>query len=247
MAGFPPSRTMFTAAALPSDNKSEQYAELAEQARGLLHGEHDRIANAANFAALVYNALPDLNWAGFYFFDGSELVVGHGAGCFERLLTRDLMHRGLLGNRRALLGDVEVAHQLLFEVDVEVGFIRSLSRRRSLFDRRRMLPRRLTGVETHDPGQLRERIIVGDGVVVGYSQLGSVCHYCSRTRTQSDAMDVAQGWPLPAQCGQKVTGFLVKPNAFRWAQRLRSTSGRTLERPKQPAPALVWHASIVGR
>ena len=36
-----------------------------------------------------------------------------------------------------------------------------------------------------------ERIIGGDVVVVGYSQLGSVCHYCSRTRTHSDAMDVA--------------------------------------------------------
>ena len=67
---------MFQAASLTSTDKAEQYRELAEQARGLLHGERDRIANAANFAALVYNALPDLNWAGFYFFDGSELVVG---------------------------------------------------------------------------------------------------------------------------------------------------------------------------
>ena len=54
----------------------ERYAQLLEQARALLHGEHDRIANAANLAALVYHALPDLNWVGFYFFDGSELVVG---------------------------------------------------------------------------------------------------------------------------------------------------------------------------
>lgn len=67
---------MFTATSLPSSSKTEQYAELAEQARGLLHDEHDRIANAANFSALVYAALPDLNWAGFYFFDGKELVVG---------------------------------------------------------------------------------------------------------------------------------------------------------------------------
>ena len=67
---------MFQAATLQLTNKSEQYLELAEQARGLLHGERDRIANAANFAALIYHALPDLNWAGFYFFDGTELVVG---------------------------------------------------------------------------------------------------------------------------------------------------------------------------
>ena len=59
-----------------SGNTSEQYTQLLEQARALLHGERDRIANAANLSALVYNALPDLNWAGFYFYDGTELVVG---------------------------------------------------------------------------------------------------------------------------------------------------------------------------
>ena len=59
-----------------SGDKSQQYAQLLEQARALLHGERDRIANAANLSALVYNALPGLNWVGFYFFDGSELVVG---------------------------------------------------------------------------------------------------------------------------------------------------------------------------
>ena len=57
-------------------SKPEQYAQLLEQARALLHGERDRIANAANLSALVYQALPDLNWVGFYFYDGTELVVG---------------------------------------------------------------------------------------------------------------------------------------------------------------------------
>ncbi len=56
--------------------KPERYAQLLEQARALLHDERDRIANAANLSALVYHALPDLNWVGFYFFDGTELVVG---------------------------------------------------------------------------------------------------------------------------------------------------------------------------
>ena len=59
-----------------SGSKPEQYAQLLEQARALLHGERDRIANAANLSALVYHALPQLNWVGFYFYDGSELVVG---------------------------------------------------------------------------------------------------------------------------------------------------------------------------
>ena len=66
---------MFAAQSL-SGAKPEQYAQLVEQARGLLAGERDRVANAANLSALVYHALPQLNWVGFYFYDGAELVVG---------------------------------------------------------------------------------------------------------------------------------------------------------------------------
>jgi GAF domain-containing protein len=66
---------MFTSTVL-SGSKPEQYADLAAQLRALLAGERDRIANAANLSALVYHALPALNWVGFYFFDGRELVVG---------------------------------------------------------------------------------------------------------------------------------------------------------------------------
>lgn len=66
---------MFQASTLSGD-KADQYAQLLEQARGLVHGERDRTANAANVSALVFHALPDLNWVGFYFFDGTELVVG---------------------------------------------------------------------------------------------------------------------------------------------------------------------------
>ena len=66
---------MFEARTLEGD-KPAQYAQLLAQARGLLHGERDRTANAANLSALVYHALPALNWTGFYFYDGTELVVG---------------------------------------------------------------------------------------------------------------------------------------------------------------------------
>src|SRR5690606_33283429 len=65
---------MFTPTSLSGDT-AQQYAQLADQARALVHGEPDRIANAANLSALVYHALPRLNWVGFYFFDGTELVV----------------------------------------------------------------------------------------------------------------------------------------------------------------------------
>ncbi|MBN8728022.1 MAG: GAF domain-containing protein [Xanthomonadales bacterium] len=67
---------MFNSAPIDTSDKPRLYAELAEQARGLLGGERNMIANAANFAALVWHALPALNWCGFYLYDGRELVVG---------------------------------------------------------------------------------------------------------------------------------------------------------------------------
>ncbi|KGE51118.1 GAF domain-containing protein [Xanthomonas axonopodis pv. vasculorum] len=66
---------MFATSSL-TGSKPEQYAQLTAQAQALVHGEPDRIANAANLAALIFHALPSLNWAGFYFYDGRELVVG---------------------------------------------------------------------------------------------------------------------------------------------------------------------------
>lgn len=65
----------FHATAL-SGSKAEQYAQLLGQARALLHGERNVVANAANLSALLWHALPRLNWCGFYLYDGTELVVG---------------------------------------------------------------------------------------------------------------------------------------------------------------------------
>jgi GAF domain-containing protein len=56
--------------------KPELYTNLAEQLRSLLESERDFIANAANFCALLYHSLPDLNWAGFYLQKDGELVLG---------------------------------------------------------------------------------------------------------------------------------------------------------------------------
>ncbi len=85
---------MFHAQAL-SGSKAEQYAQLFEQARALLHGERDRVANAANLSALVYHALPALNWVGFYFHDGRELVVGPFQG--QPACVRIALGRGVCG------------------------------------------------------------------------------------------------------------------------------------------------------
>jgi GAF domain-containing protein len=57
-------------------DKPAFYAELVAQARALTSDEPDRVANAANVAALVFQALPHINWAGFYFLQGEVLVLG---------------------------------------------------------------------------------------------------------------------------------------------------------------------------
>jgi L-methionine (R)-S-oxide reductase len=56
--------------------KHSMYADLRSQLQGLLAGETDLIANTANFSSLVFNTMPGLNWAGFYFLKGDELVLG---------------------------------------------------------------------------------------------------------------------------------------------------------------------------
>ncbi|RWA62100.1 GAF domain-containing protein [Mesorhizobium sp.] len=68
---------MFAAKAIESTDKPAFYNELAAQLKALLEGEPDSIANAANTAALIYQMVPDLNWAGFYFLQSDEeLVLG---------------------------------------------------------------------------------------------------------------------------------------------------------------------------
>jgi L-methionine (R)-S-oxide reductase len=56
--------------------KTELYASLAAQLHSLLAGEQDSVANMANFAALLFHSLPDLNWSGFYLLKGEQLVLG---------------------------------------------------------------------------------------------------------------------------------------------------------------------------
>jgi GAF domain-containing protein len=57
-------------------DKPGTFAELQQQLGGVLAGERDGVANCANTAALIYHALPALNWAGFYFLRDQELVLG---------------------------------------------------------------------------------------------------------------------------------------------------------------------------
>ena len=92
-----------------SGSKTEIYRDLIAQARGLLAGETDRVALAANFAALIYHAIPDINWAGFYFFDGVELVVGPFQGkpaCVRIALGRGVCGTAAVTRRTQLVADV---------------------------------------------------------------------------------------------------------------------------------------------
>ena len=80
-------------------SKSELYAQLADQLRSLLEGERDFIANAANFAALLYHSLPDLNWAGLYLQKGAELVLGPFQG--QPACVRIAIGKGVCGTAAA--------------------------------------------------------------------------------------------------------------------------------------------------
>jgi L-methionine (R)-S-oxide reductase len=67
---------MFEAQTIAGAGKPGFYRALGRQVDALLEGECDPIANAANISALLFQLMPDLNWAGFYFLRGGELVLG---------------------------------------------------------------------------------------------------------------------------------------------------------------------------
>jgi GAF domain-containing protein len=59
-----------------TDFPDEAAEILIRQARSLMSGQRDRVANAANLSALLFQELEDVNWVGFYFLKGQELIVG---------------------------------------------------------------------------------------------------------------------------------------------------------------------------
>lgn len=67
---------MFDFAPIPGQSKAEAYRDLVQSASALVDGEPDPVANMANLAALLWQSLPTLNWAGFYRNVEDELVLG---------------------------------------------------------------------------------------------------------------------------------------------------------------------------
>ena len=81
-----------TTAQLP---KAAAYRELQQQLAALFAGERNGLANAANMSALLYEALPNLNWVGFYFLQAGELVLGPFQG--KVACVRIALGRGVCG------------------------------------------------------------------------------------------------------------------------------------------------------
>jgi GAF domain-containing protein len=88
----------FTPQPLATD-KAEAWADLARQLTALIGDERDAIANAANTSALLFDLLPDLNWAGFYLMKQGELVLGPFQG--KPACIRIPLGRGVCGTAAA--------------------------------------------------------------------------------------------------------------------------------------------------
>jgi L-methionine (R)-S-oxide reductase len=76
-------------------SKAEMYATLQQSAAALFSGERNAIANAANLGALIWHAVPGLNWAGFYLWSGKDLVLGPFQG--KMACVRIDLGRGVCG------------------------------------------------------------------------------------------------------------------------------------------------------
>ena len=100
----------------PAQPKPAFYRELVAAADALTAGEPDAIANMANLAALVWQLVPELNWAGFYRRIGSELVLG--PFCGRPACIRIPLGRGVCGTAAA-----SAESQLVADVHAYPGHI----------------------------------------------------------------------------------------------------------------------------
>ena len=96
----------FKIAKVESSSKTELYSELGTQLSALFEGERDFIANAANFASLLYHSLPDVNWVGFYLLKNNELVLGPFHG--QPACVRIALGKGVCGTAAELRQTVVV-------------------------------------------------------------------------------------------------------------------------------------------
>ena len=93
--------------AFAADDAGRRYADLLAMLDGLTAGESDAVANMANAAALLWQHLPGLNWAGFYRAVGEELVLGPFQG--KAACVRIPFGRGVCGTAAATRRSQRVA------------------------------------------------------------------------------------------------------------------------------------------
>lgn len=100
---------MFSFAPTPGQTRADLHLDLLEAARGLTDGEPDGVANMANVAALIWQFLPDLNWAGFYRMVQGELVLGPFVGkpaCIRIALGKGVCGAAAATGQTQLVPDV---------------------------------------------------------------------------------------------------------------------------------------------
>lgn len=93
----------------PTQPKPALYRDLVQSAEALISAETDSVANMANLAALLWQMLPDLNWAGFYRLIGDELVLGPFCGkpaCIRIPLGRGVCGTAAQSGKAQLVADV---------------------------------------------------------------------------------------------------------------------------------------------
>jgi L-methionine (R)-S-oxide reductase len=101
---------MFALASNTAASTAELLQGLREQARALLEGERDPVANAANLSSLIFHTLPDLNWAGFYWMKGGELVLGPFQGkpaCVRIAVGKGVCGTAVRDRRTIVVPDVD--------------------------------------------------------------------------------------------------------------------------------------------
>ncbi len=90
-------------------NKSELYAVIKEQLLAITDGIHYPIANLSNISALLYQALPDINWVGFYLMQDGKLILGPFQGkvaCVEIAIGKGVCGTAVAKNEIQLVTDV---------------------------------------------------------------------------------------------------------------------------------------------
>lgn len=98
---------MLVAPDLGKSTKADLYRGLGEQLQALINDETDPVANMANCAALIFNSVPRLNWAGFYLLKGGELVLGPFQG--QPACVRIALGRGVCGTAAETHSTLRVA------------------------------------------------------------------------------------------------------------------------------------------